>query len=92
MQYTPLNRVTSGPGHFDPIKRNKGVSPTNRSKLTLFIWFCLLPSDPINQLNPITQGLYEGEHTVYINITYLKNVRPTDAQTRKTFLHDVIIK
>ena len=24
IQYTPLNRVTSGPGHFDPIKRNKG--------------------------------------------------------------------
>ena len=30
IHYTPLNRVISGPGHFDPIKRNKGVGPINR--------------------------------------------------------------
>ena len=29
--YTPLNRITSGPGHFYPIKRNKGVGPANRN-------------------------------------------------------------
>ena len=65
-QYTPLNRVTLGPGHFDPIKRNKGVGSINRSKLTLFIWFCLLPSDPINQLDPINGG------SINVTILYMQ--------------------
>ena len=37
IQSTPLNRVTLGPGYFDPIKRNKGVGPINQSRLTLYM-------------------------------------------------------
>ena len=58
IQYTLLNKVTSGPGHFDKNKQNKGNGPINRSKLTLYIWLCPLTSDPINQLDPIYQWLY----------------------------------
>ena len=38
-----------GPDHFDPIKRNKGVDPINRSKYILVVWFCFWPVDPIKR-------------------------------------------
>ena len=44
-----LLRLIGSHWDFDPIMRIKGVCTINRSILTLFIWFCLLPIDPINR-------------------------------------------
>ena len=67
IQHTPHNRVTSKPVHFDPIKQNKGVGPINRSKLTLFIWFCLFQVTRLTSLTRLTGGSIERSILYFIS-------------------------